>query len=195
MGARTSEFDPIIPESCTLENFKKMKLVFEKKIKEYDDRLKTLQQTMKSQLEAGSEEAARNTSIQKKQLEIVRGIYLKVLPDIVGSILLIEESEPMITLLEMMPTTKYDIRLDGEKRADPKKAVFLAIANAFGDNLGDNVFDLTGVSEVTCWKGHLIKKLITAPKTPPPEAAANKDKVVKKDKDVKKKIKLILHIK
>lgn len=190
MGTEMSKPKMIVPEACTLENFKKIKLVFEKKIKEYDDRLKTLQQTMKSQLEAGSEEAARNTSIQKKQLEIVRGIYLRVLPDIVGSILLIEESEPMITLLEMMPTTKYDIGLDGEKRADPKKAVFSAIANAFGDNLVDTVFDMTELSEVTCWKESLIKKLITLPKILPPEATANrKDKVVKKDKAkvVKKK--------
>ena len=187
MGAETSKFDPIIPESCTLENFKKIKLVFEKKIKEYDDRLKALQQTLKNQLEAGSEEEARNTSIQKKQLEIVRGIYLKVMPDIVGSILLMEESEPMITLLEMMPTTKYDTLLDRQKPGDHKKAVFSAIANAFADNLGDTIFDLTEVSEVTAWKENLIKKLITAPKTSPEAtaaaAAANKDKVVKKDKD------------
>ncbi len=181
MGAETSKFDPVIPESCTLENFKEMKQVFENKIKEFDGRLKTLQQTMKDQTKAEAKDKARSTSIQIKQLEIVRGIYLKIIPDIVGSILLLEESEPIISLLKMMPTLKGDDSIQIRTKQDHKKNVFVAIACAFADNLKDDIFDMTEVSEVTCWKESVIEKLITAPKIPAASAAAanrkDKDKV------------------
>lgn len=149
MGTEISKSpELIIPESCTLENLKERRQFFEKKIKEFDDRLAKLDQTVTDQREAGAAYQAKNTLLFMKQIIVVRAIYVKILPELTGSILLVEETEPLIALLKMLPHSETVLVSIGERRAVHMNDVFSKIR----DILIGSISDMSEVCEVVDWK-------------------------------------------
>ena len=112
MGVETSKtaaVDQIIPESCTLEGLKEKRQLFEDKIKEFEHRLQQLKQTARKYLKASNLYKANYTFQLINQILAVRLVYTKVLVELNGSILLIEEGRPLISLLEMLPHSKTQL--------------------------------------------------------------------------------------
>ncbi len=110
MGVETSKpADQIIPESCTLEGLRGKRELFENKIKEFEERLQQLKQTARGYLKTGNLYKANYTFKLIKQIEDVRLVYTKVLIELNGSILLIQEGRPLISLLEMLPHSKTQL--------------------------------------------------------------------------------------
>ena len=111
MGVEVSKpiVDQIIPESCTLEGLKEKRQLFEHKIKEFEDKLEQLKQTARGHLNASNLYKANFTFQLIKQILAVRLVYTKVLLELNGSILLIEEGRPLISLLEILPHSKTQL--------------------------------------------------------------------------------------
>ena len=108
-ASKTALADQIIPESCTLEGLKEKRQLFEDRIKEFERRLQQLKQTARVHLAATNLYKANFTFELIKQILAVRRIATKVLLELNGSILLIEEGRPLISLLEMLPHSKTQL--------------------------------------------------------------------------------------
>ncbi len=110
MGVEASKTaDQIIPESCTLDGLKEKRQLFEAKIKEFEDRLQLLKHTARGHLKATNLYKANFTFQLIKQILAVRLVYTRVLIELNGSILLIEEGRPLVSLLEMLPHSKTQL--------------------------------------------------------------------------------------
>ncbi len=111
MGVEASKpsADQIIPESCTLDGLKEKRKLFENEIKEFQDRLEKFKQTARDYLKAGNLYKANFTFKLIEQIVAVRGVYTKVLIELNGVILLIEEGRHLIGLLEMLPHSKTQL--------------------------------------------------------------------------------------
>ncbi len=147
MGVEASKSDQIIPEACTLKGLKEKKQLFENKIKEFEDRLEKLEQTARGHLKTGKLYKANYTFQLMKQVVAVRLVYTKVLLELSGSILLIEEGRPLISLLEMLPHSKG--QLSHMKNGEPSqfRHIFQRITEILMESITEMYLESEKVTE------------------------------------------------
>ncbi len=148
MGVETSKTsDQIIPEACTLEGLKEKRQLFEAKIREFEDRLEKLKQTARGYLKATNLYKANFTFQLIKQILAVRLVYTKVLLELNGSILLIEEGRHLIGLLEILPHSKTQLSQMENGEPSQFRHIFQRITEILMDSITEMYLESEKVTQ------------------------------------------------
>ena len=173
MGVEASKTaaDQIIPESCTLDGLKEKRQLFEAKIEEFEDRLQQLKQTTRGYLETPDVYKAAFTFELIKQILAVRLVYTKVLIELNGSILLIEEGRPLVFLLEMLPHSKTQLGRMANGEPSQFRHIFQRITEILMNSVAKMYLESEKVTQLM--DAETIEKLLLLI---PPTATNRKDK-------------------